>query len=125
MRQIASAVVSTGDDSEWFDVRLEPHRDTLVIAPRGELDMNVVGRLDAAFEEALAGGYRRIVVDLRGLSFMDSTGLHSLLGMRRSTERSGVDFAIVPGDDAVQHVFEITRTVEALPFVDPRELELD
>jgi anti-anti-sigma factor len=96
-----------------------------VIAPRGELDMNVVGRLDAAFEEALAAGYRRIVVDLRGLSFMDSTGLHSVLGMQRSTARDGVDFALVPGGDAVQHVFELTQTVDVLPFVDPGELELD
>ena len=125
MRQIASAIVSTGDDSEWFGVRLEPHRDAVVIAPRGELDMNVVDQLDAAFEEALAAGYRRIVIDLSELLFMDSTGLHSVLGMQRSAERDGIDFAIVPGDDAVQHVFELTQTVNALPFVDPRELGLD
>ena len=61
--------------------------------PAGELDMATVGQLEECFSEAHAAGYRRIVVDLSGLDFMDSTGLTLLTRWTLDAQRDGYEFA--------------------------------
>ena len=53
---------------------------THTIALAGELDISTVQRVELALEEAEAGDARAIVLDLSGLTFMDSTGVRLVLG---------------------------------------------
>ena len=51
----------------------------VVIAPEGEVDMHESPRLRTALLDALAGGPAAVVVDLAGVSFMDSSGVATLV----------------------------------------------
>lgn len=95
--------------------------DRAVITLAGELDLATAPELETALAEALDGGDRpaQLVVDLRALGFMDSTGLRVLLVTHARAAEEGWDFALVRGSEAVQRVFEITRMSERLTFVDP------
>ncbi len=84
---------------------------------RGSLDVAAAPVLDAQLRELRDAGFRRLVVDLSGLAFMDSSGLRLLLGWNDEAGRDGFELAVVPGPPAVQRVFELTGATELLPFV--------
>jgi anti-anti-sigma factor len=91
------------------------HGDTHVIALAGEFDLAQGSRLQRELARAEAGDARIVVVDLRGLGFVDTTGLHLiLLAHRRLAGR----LVLVRGGPQIQRVFEICGVEELLPFVD-------
>jgi anti-anti-sigma factor len=98
----------------WFDVEIRPRRERVIVAPRGELDCATVDRLENAVDGQVAEGWRAIVLDLRGLSFLDSTGLCAIV---RQTERAGVTVQVIDGVAPVARVFDLTGLREVLPFV--------
>jgi anti-anti-sigma factor len=85
----------------------------------GELDLSSA----LVFEEAL----RRIeddaqpellVLDLRSLKFMDSTGLRLILSAHARAVNQDRKLAIVEGGEAVQRIFRLTGVLERLNVVD-------
>jgi anti-anti-sigma factor len=84
----------------------------------GALDLATVSSLDAEVAELLSAGFRRLVLDLSGLDFMDSTGLRCILDMDALARQDGFSVALVPGPPAVQRVFEVTGTAGHLRFVE-------
>ena len=72
--------------------------------------------LDRALQELHEAGFRQLIVDLGGLSFMDSTGLRLTLKWQEARQD---DFQIgfTPGPPAVQRVFEITGMADQVSFI--------
>jgi anti-sigma B factor antagonist len=92
-----------------------------VIAPTGDLDLPGAALLEAELERLEAETAGTIVLDLRGLEFMDSSGLRLLIVADARLREAGRRLALVPGSADVQRVFEITRMVERLDFVESPE----
>ena len=84
----------------------------------GELDIATVPRLQDALEAALAGGPRQLVVDLRTLGFLDSSGLRQFIVLADRAREEGFELVLVRPARAVLAIFQITRAEENLPFVD-------
>jgi anti-sigma B factor antagonist len=59
-----------------------------------------------------------VVIDLRQLTFMDSTGVAALVAADRYARRDGWSLAIVKGPPQVQRVLEICGLTEVLPLAD-------
>lgn len=87
----------------------------------GELDIATAPRLDEEVDRLEQDGHALIVLDLRGLSFMDSSGLRALLAADARARELGRRVVIVRGDDRVQRVLRITKLDERLEFVDDVE----
>ena len=101
-----------------LSVRTTRHGRRLVLTPVGELDMSTADKLEGAVHEAEETDAERILIDLTGVTFMDSSGLKLLLA---ASERARVDsnrLRLIRGPRRVQRVFQLTRTEEALPFID-------
>src|SRR5512142_1697344 len=62
---------------------------------------------------------RAIVLDLSGVSFLDSSGLNFVLQEHRRCECDGLDFRLVPGPEPVQRVFEMTGLTDRLVWANP------
>ncbi len=92
--------------------------DTVVIAPRGELDLGTVPGFDRALVDAESRAPQRIVIDLRGLAFMDSSGLRALLSVRGRADERKYGLVLVPGSPRIQRVFSITGTETLFTFAD-------
>ncbi|MDA0166331.1 STAS domain-containing protein [Solirubrobacter ginsenosidimutans] len=88
------------------------------IRPVGELDMSTVPTLEDALKDARAAGHELLVVDLRELDFMDSTGLTLLTRWSLGAERDGYALKLVAGSDRIQRLFELTRLITHFKFVD-------
>jgi anti-sigma B factor antagonist len=88
-----------------------------VVAPSGDLDLASASLLERALVDALATDPPAIVLDLRDLEFMDSSGLRTVIVAARRAEEDASRFALVPGKAQVMRVFEITRMEERLEFV--------
>ncbi len=78
---------------------------TCAIVVEGELDLSTAPRLKWMLLDALQAGYGRLVLDLSRTTFMDSTALGVLVGVKRGFD-AGERLAIVcPGGDVLQ-IFE-------------------
>ena len=88
-----------------------------VVLLHGELDLAGSAALEAELERlATLDGVGRVVLDLSGLEFMDSTGLRTVALADRRMKEAERALALVRGPDVVQRVFEITRMDERLQF---------
>lgn len=95
-------------------VTTSEHDGWSTVIPKGEIDISSAPQLDEAFEGVLAGGSDRVAVDLRGVSFMDSTGLRSLiLAHRRLADGDGL-LAVIPGTGSVRRVLEVAGVLDSL-----------
>jgi anti-sigma B factor antagonist len=105
-----------------FETRRD--RDVVVIALTGELDLAGAARLEMEIDRVLGNSPPpALVVDLSRLDFLDSSGLRLLILADQQARLAGRRFALVPGAETVQRVFEITRMSERLRFVsDPAQL---
>jgi len=89
-----------------------------VLELSGDLDLAGTGVLDQALADVESGRPATLVIDLRGVGFMDSSGLRSVIMAAQRAEEDARRFALVPGKKQVMRVFEITRMEERLEFVD-------
>jgi anti-anti-sigma factor len=96
--------------AEPFSITVEPDRDEVVVVAAGELDILSSPALVSEARELRASGFRRVVLDLRKVSFVDSTGLRALLELRRDAEVDGEDLTLVDGSPAVSHIVDLTAT---------------
>jgi anti-sigma B factor antagonist len=96
-----------------------------VVAATGELDLSGAAVLEAEIDRLAAEPeLGTIVLDMRGLEFMDSSGLRLVVLADMRAREAGRRFALVRGNETVHRVFEITRMSDRLDFVsDPREIE--
>jgi anti-anti-sigma factor len=85
----------------------------------GELDLASVGELEQRLAAAQAQAPRRLVVDLRRLAFIDSSGLRAIIQADAHARAQGTDLVLRPGGESIQRVFELTGALDALHFEPP------
>jgi anti-anti-sigma factor len=93
-------------------------QDAVVLVLSGELDLASAPTLERELREAEATSPRRLVIDLAGLAFMDSTGLQALLRARERANNNDHQLSLRRAPHQVQRVFELTKTVDAFTFED-------
>ena len=93
--------------------------DSVRVAVSGELDLSSalvfeeeLRRIEDNSDEAL------LVLDLRSLKFMDSTGLRLILSAHARAINSGRKLAIIEGGEAIRRIFRLTGVIERLNVVD-------
>lgn len=103
---------------EQFTVRCARDDDRYVVAPVGELDMASAWQLERELRRVEASDAQEIVLDLRGVAFIDSTGMQPVLHASARSEMHSKRLKILRGPDNVQRCFEISGLTSRLPFVD-------
>jgi anti-anti-sigma factor len=92
--------------------------DVTVLTLSGELDLASTPILERELTAVESAGAKRLLIDLAGVGFMDSTGLQALLRARERATEAGIELALRRGPHQVQRVFELTKTIDAFTFVD-------
>jgi anti-anti-sigma factor len=102
-----------------IQVVVSRHFHTIILA--GEMDMAGVPELAAIVSGICANGQRNVIIDLRKLTFLDSSGLHALLRAQQECRARDNELRIIPGPPNVQRLFELTGTSETLRFTEPAD----
>jgi anti-sigma B factor antagonist len=89
------------------------------VCPVGELDIATVDKLQSEVVRLRDSGFKRIVLDLRRVRFIDSTGLRLVLELDAAARADSHDLEVIRGADVVHRIFEVTQVAERLNFVDP------
>jgi anti-sigma B factor antagonist len=92
---------------EAFSVRIERRGEAAVVVPTGELDLATAPALEASLSRAFKDDSGHVVLDLRELEFIDSSGLRTLLTARRQAEDAGQHFSLVAGHRGLERTLEI------------------
>jgi anti-sigma B factor antagonist len=99
----------------------EPQDRVLELRLAGAIDMATVEPLrDAARRCAASGEYDALVIDLLGVDFIDSSGLHALMDAHRGMSTAGGRTTVVCAAANLLKVFELTGLTELLSIVDDR-----
>ena len=101
-----------------LDVRVEEQNGTTVIALTGELDISEVTNVEQKLKAVEQREPNVLVLDLRGLNFLDSSGLRVVLEADLRSRRAARRFALIPGPDAVHRVFLIALLDKRLEFIE-------
>lgn len=88
------------------------------VALGGEFDLSVAPRVEDELARAEAAQPAVLILDLRELSFMDSSGLRIVVTAHERAQKQGRRLIVVNGPDPVRRVFEITKVNEAIELVD-------
>ena len=105
-----------------FETRTRRAPGGTVVAFTGDLDIASEAEGSAALEAALEGA-GTLVADLRGLEFLDSTGVRVLISADLRARERGVRFGVARGDGMVRRLLDVTRIDQRFPVVDdPAEL---
>lgn len=90
-----------------------------VLAVSGEVDVATVPRLREQLHGLVAQGRNKIVVDLEGVDFLDSTGLGVLVGaLKRVKGDEGGELRLVCTQARIRKVFEVTGLTKVFDLFD-------
>jgi anti-anti-sigma factor len=101
-----------------LEVSTERHPGQTRVALSGELDIASADSLEQQLAAAEVDSPAILVLDLRRLEFIDSTGLRALVVADERARSQGRRLALVCGPNAVARILEVTRLDQRLEVVD-------
>ncbi len=107
-------------DVPSFELGVESSDGQVSFIPRGELDLATAPELEDKILAAVREGGRSVILDLRELTFMDSTGVRTIVAAHKAAEEAGTELRVVRPDagNPVSRVIEISGIDDALGLVD-------
>ena len=85
-----------------------PGTRTIVVAVHGDTDMHVADELEARLSEVIDEVPDALVLDLSGVTFLDSMALGVLLGSLKRLGESGGRLRVVTSRPEIRRIFEVT-----------------
>ncbi len=107
------------EEGSVFEAAVERPGDRMaVVRVSGELDLLTAPELQAALAPLQAEG-TDIELDMGGLEFIDSTGVHLVLQAFQASRRDGWELVLSGAREEVRRAFELVGLLDRLPFRDP------
>ena len=111
-----SLVVALADR---FQLAVEEQGCTVFLRPLGEFDLAAVARVENALGRVFEGpATSRVVFDLRRLTFLDSSGLRTILRANERARTGALELVVVRPRGTAGRVFTLTRVGEELTMID-------
>jgi anti-sigma B factor antagonist len=106
---------------EHLQIDVRQDHDMVVLRLVGELDLAGAPLLQSEIDSDEVGGAAAVVLDLRELRFIDSTGLRVIFSAHARSLERGQQFAVTNGSEQVRRLLSITRVGEHVRIVDSPE----
>lgn len=97
------------DAGKSFRSKMEVDGDALILTLSGEVDLHSSPQLRATISEMIQNAKPRVILDLSGVPYMDSSGVGTLVEAKRLVEREEARLFLVNPQKRVMGVFEITH----------------
>jgi anti-sigma B factor antagonist len=114
-------VIVAADLPPAFEVEWAPLSGAPGVVVRGEVDIGTVAKLSEALDEAVRESAGALVVDLREVVFLGSSGLTALVRARAQLGREERALVLVCPPGPVRRLFEVVGIVDLFELFDSRE----
>lgn len=94
--------------ADKLSLRTENRTDRTVVYVAGELDLEVASQMRAALEPLLDLADRRLTLNLRDLTYMDSTGIGILISVLKARHARQAPFEVEQVPDHIRKLFDMT-----------------
>jgi anti-sigma B factor antagonist len=98
------------EDEGHLTIESSVEGDTARVVLQGELDLHGVEPVNAELDQLTEQGVKSVLVDTSGLTFLDSSGLRTLLTGREKFSSLGGQLKVVESSPAVARVLDMTAT---------------
>lgn len=95
-------------------VELAPDGERVIVRVVGEIDLSTADDVKGPLLELFDSGFESVVLDLRGVSFLDSSGTGVLINSHRYAEDRGAHLSIVVGASRSREVLELSGAIDHL-----------
>jgi anti-anti-sigma factor len=89
--------------------------DAAVVMVGGDIDLTTTDAVESALD-ASRGRCTVLVLDLRAVGFMDTSGLRLVISRQQNAEADGYRFVVIPGSDRIRRLFEIAGFPKGHPL---------
>jgi anti-sigma B factor antagonist len=93
-----------------------PKENTTVLAIEGRLNAVTVAQLKTRMKELVGSDTLHIILDLAGMTFIDSSGLSAIVSGLKTTGEKGGSLKLVGLSDNTMSIFELTRLARVFDF---------
>ena len=105
-------------------IRVEKKNDVVLCIIDGEININNSPELRKTFEAVIKRGDKKVVVDFSAVSYIDSSGLATLIEMFQRLKKIGGSLRFSNMEQKVKNIFEITKLHKLFEIFDTQELAL-
>ena len=99
-------------------IRVEREDDALIVHAAGELDLASGKEFESELTRAIRSSVSGVVLELRGVTFIDSSGLRALLAGAKLSSKIGRRLRILRGSSSVRRAIEVSGLEGSLPLVE-------
>jgi anti-anti-sigma factor len=93
---------------------LEPNRERVILRPIGEVDLATADEVEQPLVELLEEGFHHVVVDLRRVTFLDSSGIRVLVTGHRRAQELGARLSVKLGGAGSRLALETSGALDYL-----------
>lgn len=101
-----------------FEMHVETRGKATVLCLAGEFDLSVKKAFELGLSRLVSAKPKQVVVDMRKVTFIDSTGIRLILEAWNQSRRMGFDFAVVIGEGRVRSALAEMGLDRALPILE-------
>jgi anti-sigma B factor antagonist len=105
-------------------MREEKRGDVLIYFPEKEININNLEQMKKAFEDAVNRNEKKLLVDLSAVSYIDSSGLTTLIGAYKRLKKVNGHLRLCGMNSKIKNIFEITNLHHLFEIFDTQELAL-
>jgi anti-anti-sigma factor len=112
------AILDRELEAGGLGVQLKQQGERVVVGAWGELDHSSAKEFEARLRQAIRGSAFGVMLDLGGVTFMDSPGLRVLISAAALAHGTGRELIVLRGSEQVKHVIETSGVQDLLPLTD-------
>lgn len=95
------------DESPSFSVETDVDMGSVIVRAAGEIDVATAPQVEVKLLDLIDAG-SAVVLDLHGVTFIDSSGLRALVTARQRAEEKSVSFSLAGRSQAVERLLQVT-----------------
>lgn len=102
----------------------EKKNDVIICRAEGEININTSPELRKSFDNFIKNKTTKILMDFKEISYIDSSGLATMIELLQRLKKIGGRFRIYNMDQKVKNVFEVTKLHKLFEIFDSEETAL-
>lgn len=111
-------------DEIRLETQIRSREGLAVIDVVGEIDLYTAPQFKRALTDSIEDGHHHIVINMKDVSYMDSSGFGTLLGVTKRVRPDGGSVNLIACNDAIHRMLRITRLNTVFGIYDDEESAL-